>query len=125
MKFLVGLFLVAFMATAVKAEMNMIKGPVPTAASIDTSSTNITAAAYVTFVASTSYACSAILIHNPGAQPIKMAIGAAASEVDTGLVIPIGVSAFIPAQIPKAKRLSLRSLGGTQSSGIITMSCFQ
>lgn len=92
---------------------------------LDTSSTNVTAAAYVTFAASLTNACSAIQIHNTGAQPIKLATGAAASEVDTGVIFPIGVSILIPEELKKAVRLSVRSMGGTQATGLLIFTCFQ
>lgn len=105
-----------------------VRGPVPLAPVIlDTSSTNVTNAAWVTFVAAASmtYACSAIQIHNTGAQPIKMGKGAAASEVETGILFPIGVSILLPVQLPKGVRLAVRSMGSTQSSGLLTFSCLQ
>lgn len=100
---------------------NTVGSPV----ALDTSSTNITAGAWVELVASPAWACSAVLIHNSGAQPIKVGKGAAMSEVDAGLVFPIAVSAFVPFVVKKGQRLAVRSMGGTQSSGIITLSCFQ
>lgn len=105
-----------------------VRGPVPLAPVVlDTSSTNVTNAAWVTFLAAASmtYACSAIQIHNTGAQPIKMGKGAAASEVETGILFPIGVSILLPVQLPKGVRLAVRSMGSTQSSGLLTFSCLQ
>lgn len=92
---------------------------------LDTSGTNVTNAAYVTFSAALTNACSAIQIHNTGAQPIKLATGAAASEVDTGVIFPIGVSILVPHLLPKGVRLSVRSMGSTQSTGLLIFSCFQ
>lgn len=103
-----------------------LRKPVPVIPTIlDTSSTNVTSAAWVTFIASVSKAASGILLHNPGSQPIKIGIGAAAAETELGIVIPIGVSILIPVEIAKGARVSLRSMGATQSSGIITASLFQ
>lgn len=105
-----------------------VRGPVPVIPTIlDTSGTNVTSGAWVTFLAAASnlYACSAIQIHNTGAQPIKMGKGAAASEVETGILFPIGVSVLLPVQLPKGVRLAVRSMGSTQSSGFLTMSCLQ
>lgn len=94
---------------------------------LDTSSTNVTSSAYVTLLtkANSSNPCSAIQFHNSGAQPLKVATGDAGSEVDTGVVIPLGVSILIPIEVKKSTRLSLKSMGGTQSSGIVTASFFQ
>lgn len=94
---------------------------------LDTSATNVTSSAWVTYLAAASnlWACSAIQIHNTGAQPIKMGFGAAAAETESGILFPIGVSILVPVSISKGVRLSVRSLGGTQSTGFLTMSCFQ
>ncbi len=102
-----------------------VSHPVGTPAALDTSGTNVTASAWVTLIASETYACSALLLHNSGAQPLKVATGAGGSEVELGLVLPIGVSILVPVSTEKAVRLSLKSLGATQSSGIVTVSCFQ
>lgn len=105
-----------------------VRAPVPIAPFVlDTSSTNVTAGAWVTFVAAASmpYACSAVQIHNTGAQPIKVGVGADASETETGILFPVGVSVLLPVQLKKSVRLAVRSLGGTQSSGLLTMSCLQ
>lgn len=107
------------------ADLTHLSRSVGVPAALDTSSTNITNSAYVTFIASTGNACSAIQIHNSGAQPIKIAVGAASSEVDTGEVFPIGVSILVPATIAKGVRISVKSLGSTESSGILTWACFQ
>lgn len=127
MKFIFALFamtlfaLPLFAQSSFPAAYNSVGAPV----ALDTSSTNITSAAWVELVASPAYACSAVLVHNSGSQPIKVGKGAAAAEVDAGLVLPIGVSAYVPFVVKKGQRLSLRSLGATQSTGIITLSCFQ
>ncbi len=97
---------------------------VGTAASLDTSGTSVTSSAYVEFVSSTGSAASAVQLHNSGVQPLKLAIGGAGAEVDTGIVVPVGMSILVPLRVAKAARLSLKSLGGTQSSGVITVSFF-
>lgn len=117
-------FLMATTSFAMKSEISLRK-PVGAPAVLDTSSTNITSGAWVEMIASLQYACSGILIHNSGAQPIRVGVGAAASEVNLGLVIPIGVSILVPVELARLSRVSLRSMGSTQSSGIITLSCFQ
>jgi hypothetical protein len=97
-----------------------IRGPVGSAAAIDTSSTSIGASAYVQIVAKTSSACSAVVVSNPGAQPLKIAVGSAGHEVDNGGVIPPGaINEMIPMEIPNGSRVTLKSLIGTQSSGIV------
>lgn len=127
MKFIL-CFLLSVICSSAFAINDMISRPTPTLPIVlDTSSTNVTSGAWVTFAAAASmpYACSAVLIHNSGSQPIKIGIGAAASETELGLVFPIGVSAFVPVRLAKGVRVAVRSMGSTQSSGILTMSCFQ
>lgn len=104
-----------------------VRKPVGTPFVLDTSSTNVTSGAWVTFAAANTvlYACSAVLVHNPGTQPIKVGVGAAASEAELGLVLPVGVPTLVPVETKKGVRIAVRSMGGTQSSGIITWSCFQ
>lgn len=94
---------------------------------LDTSGTNVTSGAYVTLVTAVNMTapCSAVQLHNSGAQPLKLAAGAAGSEVDTGIVIPLGVSILIPLELKAGVRLSLESLGGTQATGIVTVTFFQ
>jgi hypothetical protein len=97
------------------------------AAVLDTSVTNITNAAYVQLVtaANMTKPASAVLVTNSGAQPIQFATGAAGVEADSGVVIPPGGGqVLIPIEILKGVRLALKSLGGTQSTGIITVTFF-
>lgn len=102
-----------------------LRNPAGAAAALDTSSTNVTNSAWVQINASTANGASAICVSNGGSQPLALATGAAAAEVATGIVIPPSSFAImLPIEIPKATRLSLKSLGGTQSSGIVTCSIF-
>jgi hypothetical protein len=129
MKFLVVLFfLFSSFAFADTPGAIGVRKPVAVAPYLlDTSGTNVTSAAWVTFLAAASnlWACSAVQIHNTGSQPIKLGFGAAAAETETGILFPIGVSILLPVQIAKGVRLSVRSMGATQSSGFLTMSCLQ
>lgn len=102
-----------------------LRGAVPTPAFLDTSITNVTSGAYVTLVTTTTNACSGILLQNTGAQPLKLAVGAAASEVDLGVVLPIGNIWLFPHEIKKGVRLSVRSMNATQSAGMIIFACYQ
>lgn len=101
--------------------------PVPNPGVLSTAASNVTNAAYVELQAAAArlYACSAVLIHNPGAQPLALAIGGAGSEVQTGIVIPINEAVIVPINIPKNTRTSLISLGATQSAGIVTCTFLQ
>lgn len=99
-----------------------LRGPVGAPpAVLNTTSVNVTAAAWVEIVSNLSFGCSAVLVTNGGAEPLSLGKGAAASEVATGAVIPPSQSLLIPIEIAKGSRLALRSLGGTQSSGYVTM----
>jgi len=107
-----------------KGELALRK-PVGTAAALNSGSTNITAAAFFELQAATAKACSAVCLTNQGAQPILVATGAAGSEVLTGLVIPPADAIIVPIEIAAGVRVSLKSLGATQSSGYVTISYFQ
>lgn len=122
------LFLLGLNAHANSPGSVGVRAPVPIAPFVlNTSSTNVTTGAWVEFVAAASmpYACSAVQIHNTGAQAIKLGAGAAASEVETGILFPVGVSVLMPVSLKRGVRLSVRSVSATQSSGFLTMSCFQ
>lgn len=128
MKFiLVLLTLFSFHASALTRGDGGLRSTVGTPIVLDTSSTNVTSAAWVEFTTAASrlYACSAVQVHNTGAQPIKLGTGAVASERETGLLFPIGVSILIPMELSKGVRLAVRSMGATQSSGLLTFSCLQ
>lgn len=92
---------------------------------LDTSVSNVTSAAWVTFIASPAYACSQIQVQNTGSSPLRIGAGAAAAEVDTGSYIPASSSVTLPVLFKKGVRLSLRSLGATQSTGLVVLSCYQ
>lgn len=105
-----------------------VRAPVPTAPVVlDTSSTNVTSSAWVTYItaANMTYACSAVQIHNTGAQPIKIGVGASGSELETGALFPIGVSILLPMVLKKGVRVAVKSIGSTQATGLLTFSCLQ
>lgn len=129
MKFVLAFVLAFFSATtfATTRGDGGLRSTVGIPVVLDTAGTNVTSAAWVQFTTAASrlYACSAVQVHNTGAQPIKLGQGAAAAEVDTGLIFPIGVSILIPMELSKGVRLAVRSMGSTQSSGLLTFSCLQ
>lgn len=102
-----------------------LRNPVGKVGSLDTGSTSVTSGAYVELqsAANMTSPCSAIIVSNGGAQPLTLATGAAGSEVDLGVVIPptSGLCVIIPCNLKKSTRMSLKSLGGTQSSGVVTI----
>lgn len=87
----------------------------------DCTSTTITAAAYVTMVASLAGACSAIEVFNTTAKAIKLAIGAAASEADIYTLPPGTKSEIIPREIKKATRISAKALGADATTGFLVV----
>lgn len=105
-----------------------LRVPCGTPVMIDTSSTNITSASWVQLQAAASMnsACSAILVSNSGAQPLLLGTGASGSEVSSGAVIPpSSAGVLVPIKLATATRLSLKSLDGTQSTGIVTVMFLQ
>lgn len=87
-------------------------------ARIDYSGTNVTTAAYVQLLASTSNTIGAIEIFDSSGQTLLLAVGAAASEVDQIYVIP-GGNGRIPITIANGARVSLKAVTGTASTGYI------
>lgn len=87
----------------------------------DNTGTTITTAAYVTMVASTSKAASAIEVQNTSSKIIKLAIGAAASEVDFYAIAP-GVNGIVfPKTIPKASRISAKAITADATTGALVI----
>lgn len=127
MKFLIMLFVSLFAIASLADSPGSIgiRRSVGVPQFLDTAVTNVTSSAWVQFVAANGVACSAIQIHNTGTSPIKIGYGGAGVEVDGGEIFPIGVSILVPMIIGKNVRISVRSLGATQSSGVLTMACFQ
>lgn len=100
-----------------------LRKPVGVPVVLDTSATNVTNAAYVVLASSAAAPASGMLVHNSGAVPLALAVGASGKEVNQ-IVLPVGIPTLIPIEIAKGARLTLISLGGTQSSGIISASYF-
>lgn len=107
-----------------------LRNPVVQGASavLDTSGTNVANNAFAQLItaANRKGACSAIIVTNGGSQPLQLAQGGAGSEADTGVIIPPSAGQLlIPVELKAGVRLSLKSLGSTQSSGVVTVSFFQ
>lgn len=102
-----------------------LRNPNGVLGALDTSGTNVTSSAYVTLITAVNNIapCSGVLITNTGAQPLYLATGAAGSEVNK-LIIPATGNLIVPMEIGKSTRLSLKSAGGTQSSGLVTATLF-
>lgn len=80
------------------------------------SSTNITTSAYVTLVASTAIALTAIQVLDTGGRFYVVATGPVAGEVDFAYVQP-GGSDFIYIQIPAGTRISIKAIDGNATAG--------
>jgi hypothetical protein len=93
--------------------------------SINTATSNVTSAAWRELTSASTYACSGLLIGNSGDKVLHLARGAAASEVSLGVAIQGGTAVLIPAEVSKSTRLSLKSLAGDQTSGVVHVSCLQ
>lgn len=81
----------------------------------DYSSTNVTNAAYVQLIASTTATTTEIEIFESGGFPIYLATGAAASEVDQLLIFP-GGNGRIRFAIPAGTRVSVKSVTASSST---------
>jgi hypothetical protein len=82
-------------------------------------STNVTTGAYVQLIASTASALNLICLSNSSGSIIKLATGAAASEVDR-VYIPGGGSGCWPVNIAASTRVSIEALDATASTGYFT-----
>lgn len=89
----------------------------------DYSSVNVTTGAYVQLIASTTSATSEIEIFDSSGQTLKIAVGAAASEVDQILVFP-GGNSRVPLLIPAGTRVSIRAVSATASVGEICINLY-
>lgn len=82
-------------------------------------STNVTNAAYVELIASTAAAAKTVQIFMSSGEPLHLAFGAAASEVDKLYIIP-GGNWILSLQIPIATRLSVKAVNAvTVSEGVL------
>lgn len=90
-------------------------------AKLDMAVTNVTAAAYVQLLASTgATTISKVQIFMSSGEPLYLAFGAAASEVNQMIIIP-GGTGIIDVTIPPSTRLSVKvvTAATTVNSGVI------
>lgn len=85
----------------------------------DYSTTNVTTAAYVQLVASTTVEINRLHIFDSSGQDFVLAVGAAASEVDQINISPGGWDSAVDLYIPSGSRISIKSKSATASSGIL------
>lgn len=82
----------------------------------DYTSTSVTTGAYVQLVASTTSTTNRIEIFDSSGQTLKIATGAAASEVDLMNIFP-GGNGIVDVTIPSGTRVSVRAVSATASVG--------
>lgn len=89
----------------------------------DYSSTNVTTAAYVQLVASTSAAINLLDVFDSSGETLVFATGAAASEVNQFFIYP-GGNGRIELSIPAGTRLSVKAISATASVGELVINSF-
>lgn len=85
----------------------------------DYSTTNVTTAAYVQLVASTSIIINRLHIFDSSGRDFVLATGGAGSEVDQIQISPGGWDAPVDLYIPSGTRISIKAKSATASSGIL------
>ena len=88
------------------------------------STTNVTTSAYVQIVASTSLSASQLVIVDTSTQLVKLAIGAAGSQIDLCVFQGNGNPVSVPIYIPAGSTLWLKAISGSATSGYNTVSFF-
>lgn len=89
------------------------------------STNNVTTSAYVTVDASLSSSASGLIIVDTSTQLMKLAIGAAGSEVDIAVFQGNGYPVQIPNKyIVIGTRIAVKAISGTASSGYLAVSYF-
>lgn len=89
----------------------------------DYTGTSVSTSAYTQLIASTAAAYQEIEIFDSSGQTLKIAFGAAASEVDKFLVFP-GGNGRIKRNIPSGTRISIKAVSATASVGEIDVNLY-
>lgn len=87
------------------------------------SSTNVTTAAYVQLVASTSASINLLDIFDSSGQTLVIGVGASGSEVPQFNIYP-GGNGSIPLAIPSGSRIAIKAISGTASTGELDINAF-
>jgi hypothetical protein len=98
-----------------KSKVNLIRN--------DYSSTNVTTAAYVQLVASTSAVINRLSVFDSSGETLVFAVGAAASEVNQFYIFP-GGNGDVDLTIPAGSRLSVKAVSATASTGELDINTF-
>lgn len=85
------------------------------------SSTNVTTGAYVTLIASTSIPTARLQILDTSGKILRLAIGAAGSEVDICSTAVSGV-VIIPYYIPAGTRIAIEAIDANATTGYNVLS---
>ena len=96
-----------------------LRKPVAAPVANDCSGTTITSAAYVTMVAVLAAPASAMEVINTSAKAIKIAFGAAGSEVDQYAIAPGAFGQIIPVEAKKGIRVSAEAYGANATTGFL------
>ena len=89
----------------------------------DYSATNVTTAAYVQLVASSTSAVNKIEIFDSSGEALILAVGGAGSEVDQLYIFPGGNGA-VDLAIPASSRISVKAKTATASSGFLAINLY-
>lgn len=83
----------------------------------------VTSAAYVTIVASTAASINLIELFDSSGVAIRLAVGAAASEVDQCIIIP-GGNGQVPLAIPAGSRISYKAVSTSATAGFNVLNMY-
>lgn len=84
-------------------------------------STNVTTGAYVQLIASTPIPTARIEILDTSGKILKLAVGAAGSEVDI-CSVPVSGSIVLPYYIPAGSAISIKAIDASATSGYNVLS---
>ncbi len=82
---------------------------------------NVDVGAYTAVFTATTYGTGAIRVENTTDKVVKLAVGAAASEVDIPEYISPGVSKVIQISVAKGARLSCRAVDADATTGQLSV----
>jgi len=114
---------VFLMAASPQINLNQMGAPAKFFNRLDYTGTSVTTGAYVELIASTSDRTQYVEIFDSSGQTLKIAVGAAASEVDKFLIFP-GGNLKILVDIPAGSRVSVRAVSATASVGELSINFF-
>lgn len=80
-------------------------------------STNVTTAAWVEIVASTSESVEGLTLFDSCGQTLELGVGAAGSEARKMLIPPGGIDGYMPLYINKGSRIALKAVSGNCTTG--------